>query len=1107
VIRFDAVIAELVTREQQWRRAHAAVASELADVRTRRDALAARVSARSATTAAAPAAAGPAAAAPSAAEPPPAGAPEPGEVSTRTVQTLLFVIGGLLLGAGAIVFTAVAWTTFGVTGRAAVLAAATALVLTAPLVALHRRLRGTAETFAVLGLLLVVLDGYAIWSVDLFGARDVAPATWTGLVCLAAAAVAAGYARATRLSGPAYAALLLIQPVLPMLAVEHRPGVTGWAYVWVALAAVNLAARWWWRGAGPARRVLAWVLTGATLVIAALVAVVELLAAGTVAPAALAAGALLAVVVVLAGVAGLTRAGGWLAVTAAAAVAAVALAAVRIALLVLPEHRLVAAAVVVATVAVATAGVAWRWPRVRRGAKVGALLSTAVLGLVLVVAAVSQAWVAVDAAWQGAPRTAATALFDWQLPAALLLATAAVVVLAPGWWRGTITAGVALASLSLSAVTGPVLWAPAAGDLVVAAVLGAAAVQTHRSRSATAAAAAAGVLVGHALLVGFATAASTAAVLGALVLLGVAIAVRAWQRDRSTGPVPVRTGIGRASLLAGLLAVPGAVAATLTAAGADPVWPPRAALAAAALLVAAVALARWAAPAYLSTAAAAVHVATPVSIIGGIAEEPAVVSVYAGVALLVLVATGWLRRPSHPVWWLAARAPAAVVVLASVATQVTVVLFGPYEWLSAVWRGAPTGSGVTVTVIWPDNAAGPVGLALLAAAAVLAARVLARRWAAGAAAGLLVAPVALLVGMAQLELPWPLVPVTSLALGIAALLAAARSGPVVHGVRGVAGVATVYGSVLAAAGLTGALPTRWSTLTALAVALAAAVAAAVVGRRIGARVAGWVAAVVLAVLLAVAATLAAGWPLASASLAVLAAAAAALAAGGWRRARRAEAVALESGAHAAAVVALLLPLGTEDAPGRAALAAALWGVLLGLRALWPGEAPAGRVGRAAAAVGVEVLAWWLLLVSQQVTTVEAYTVPAAVVAAGAGALALRARPRIGSWVAYGPALAAGFLPSLYASLIDPQPLRRLLLGAAAVAVVMVGAGRRWQAPVVVGGAMALVVAGRELALVWQLLDTWIPLTVAGLLLVGLAATYERRRRDLARLRQTVRRMT
>jgi hypothetical protein len=76
-----------------------------------------------------------------------------------------------------------------------------------------------------------------------------------------------------------------------------------------------------------------------------------------------------------------------------------------------------------------------------------------------------------------------------------------------------------------------------------------------------------------------------------------------------------------------------------------------------------------------------------------------------------------------------------------------------------------------------------------------------------------------------------------------------------------------------------------------------------------------------------------------------------------------------------------------------------------------------------------------------------------------------------------------------------------------VAVVMVGAGRRWQAPVVVGGAMALVVAGRELALVWQLLDTWIPLTVAGLLLVGLAATYERRRRDLARLRQTVRRMT
>jgi hypothetical protein len=55
--------------------------------------------------------------------------------------------------------------------------------------------------------------------------------------------------------------------------------------------------------------------------------------------------------------------------------------------------------------------------------------------------------------------------------------------------------------------------------------------------------------------------------------------------------------------------------------------------------------------------------------------------------------------------------------------------------------------------------------------------------------------------------------------------------------------------------------------------------------------------------------------------------------------------------------------------------------------------------------------------------------------------------------------------------------------------------------------VAVLVGVRELGLLSQRLDTWVPLTAAGLLLVGLAATYERRRRDLARLRATIGRMT
>src|SRR5207237_9161129 len=116
--------------------------------------------------------------------PPPAGAPPPPvaprataparpEASTRTVQNALFVLGGLLLGSAAVVFTAVAWARFGVAGRAAILAATTLLVLAVPPVALARRLAATAETFAALGLLLVLLDGYRAWYVNLAGVATV----------------------------------------------------------------------------------------------------------------------------------------------------------------------------------------------------------------------------------------------------------------------------------------------------------------------------------------------------------------------------------------------------------------------------------------------------------------------------------------------------------------------------------------------------------------------------------------------------------------------------------------------------------------------------------------------------------------------------------------------------------------------------------------------------------------------------------------------------------------------------------------------------------------------------------------------------------------------
>jgi hypothetical protein len=57
--------------------------------------------------------------------------------------------------------------------------------------------------------------------------------------------------------------------------------------------------------------------------------------------------------------------------------------------------------------------------------------------------------------------------------------------------------------------------------------------------------------------------------------------------------------------------------------------------------------------------------------------------------------------------------------------------------------------------------------------------------------------------------------------------------------------------------------------------------------------------------------------------------------------------------------------------------------------------------------------------------------------------------------------------------------------------------------VLTGGAVLCVLALRETAAVWDLVPRWAPLAIAGLTLVTVATTYERRRRDLARLRQAL----
>jgi hypothetical protein len=395
------------------------------------------------------------------------------------------------------------------------------------------------------------------------------------------------------------------------------------------------------------------------------------------------------------------------------------------------------------------------------------------------------------------------------------------------------------------------------------------------------------------------------------------------------------------------------------------------------------------------------------------------------------------------------------------------------------------------------------GLGLLAVASATATYAVTPRIPAAIGGLALGGPTAVIVGLVAAGAPWPSVPAASLLLGLVVLgiAAVAPVGPLRTT------TATVQGVLYVGAGLAGALPTKGTTIVGWASIVVAAAVVGTVGRTVAWRVVGWVAAVGAALNLAGIVGAAAELPLRHTAPLVLVVAAVALALGAaLDRARPVEGRAVSGAAHAGAVVAILLAL---DSTGTMATLCAAWGVAVGLRALWPGTTRTGRAALAAIGAGYELVAWWLLLADRGVTLIEAYTIPLALVGLLAGFAALRARPELRSWVSYGPALAAGFLPSLAVVLSGGggTPWRRLLLGVAALIVVVAGSVRRRQAPVVAGGVVLVILALYEIRRAWDHLPRWIPLALGGLILVGLAITYERRRRDLARLRAAVGRMT
>ncbi|GAB3346878.1 DUF2157 domain-containing protein [Modestobacter lapidis] len=177
-----------------------------------------------------------------------------------------------------------------------------------------------------------------------------------------------------------------------------------------------------------------------------------------------------------------------------------------------------------------------------------------------------------------------------------------------------------------------------------------------------------------------------------------------------------------------------------------------------------------------------------------------------------------------------------------------------------------------------------------------------------------------------------------------------------------------------------------------------------------------------------------------------------------------------------------------DAWGQVGLQLAVVGVAAGCYALVSGRRWVGAV-----AVADLVVASWVAIGGAGVQTPEAYTLPAAAGLLVVAVPRLRAGAR--SWSAEGAAAGVALLPSAFVVVAEPSALRLVLVVAGAAVLTAGGALQHRQAPFVLGAAaLAFVVLGR-LGPYAPLLPRWVSLAAAGLLLLVVGATYERRRQQ------------
>ncbi|MDP9864686.1 MULTISPECIES: SCO7613 C-terminal domain-containing membrane protein [Streptosporangium] len=1125
------------------------------------------------------------------------------EFSPKAVQNLLLVLGGLLLAVAAIVFTVVSWGQIGIGGRAAILAGITVLTLAAPKLLVKRELTATAETVAVLGVTLILLDGYAARRVGLAGIDGIGGLDYAALLTGLAALFLAGYSRLLPLRLPAPMAVVLAQLPLPLLALgQPAPWITPALAVTAAADAALLVfgrrpgkatpapegvegpvaapgsgasavpggagggepvavpegvglegpvagpLRAGARGpvAGPGRvagvRATAGFCFGLVWTLGvgygALDSYLRLTAPFGADPlaGALAKGALL-VLLAVAGVAVAPRVGvGRLRGLTAGAVLALTIGLATSVWPLLPPNWWIVshtvAALAVAVAALRLPGL--KDPRVRSAGAVSAgtlAAITALPYLPAVIVTLLAPFNRLDRVWTGAYGPAG----DWWISpfpegvAVLGLLTAALAVTArrgpASLWPAALAVGTVTAAVT-PAASGWSYTVDLAVLLALAVVSVACLTVARRPRRAWAFTVTAGAVATLAVATALAERTTTYAAL--------AVLLAACGLATFTARVPRAAA---AALAMAVLSATGLIWAVTVGTGWLPVLEGLAlALAAGALPAGLLALHRWPVPETATESGPGGTAAEPGP--GGMATESGPGGTAAeprpdGAADHGTAGTGAAGGSA---------APGGTVGAGTGATGGPVAEHGAAEHGTAgtgVAGGSAAGGGTAGGgVVDPRRGTGLVLGAVLAALALLPMhaalaeilrfyRPLTLPWTAldvPAGRHPLLVVVALLVAAAAVLLSWqvaggggafraglaawPVVVVTlpvsvGLPYGLEVGLFVVGLGPSAWAAArsrtdwALGGAAALW---TASTALSWALMSRPATLIVLPVVAAVAAAVAFRGRARAARVAGAGLATALAGGEVLAAGLALEWPVRHAAFGVLAVAClAAAVAGRFRRAT--PAIGVEAAGYALAAVGLWL--GAADLP-LAGLACAVVGVLMAGTALRPDRRWAGYVG-----TGFLLAASWLRLLASDVTVVEAYTVPFSVVLLAFGWWRARGR-ETSSWVAYGSGLASSLVPSVIALLAGAGWIRPLLLGAVSLAVLLVGARFRLQAPALLGGLTLAVVALHELApwiaQIVVMVPRWVPMAAGGLLLVVLGATYEARLGDVRRLRAAVSRM-